>query len=942
MYRLLIALLILTAPAGRLAAQAAPRLSLSNPEIRAVFDDRGLASLEDLRNRWTLDLESDGFEVRIDGAVYSSAQLDPVSHRKEDGRIAYTFLAGPYRIEAVYELRAGWRFVSKQLFITAAAGARLRVNRIDVARVGIPQAPEGFYIHRSRFQKKLETGDYGIFLRFPNSRGLMMTVQNPFLAAEHAGKTVGLPYMAERDWKAEYGPFTSDRACLGLYQRSGRYVPERMTPEWQLAAPETDTGLDESEVEAFTECVRSFLSYRPARPLKIFVGWCVNDYQIDVASPEGRAEYKRLIDAAAELGAEHILYAPTNSETGRRQDSTDDWNWENLLWLGLGQKIRRNEWDPATGAIPASVQELLDHARARNVRLVAYVYPVLPFLQNRGWLVEGSKYHRKKLNASLGSREFQDWLIRALLDFQRHTGISGYAFDYSFLWYEGTSHYAQWWGWRRVMETLRKESPDIVIDGRQLYMEYGPWIWLAGSYPHPTAADEQPESFVPFPDLHFDRVSANRQRYTAWRYRMHEFCPTEIMPGFITHQTPRIDDTGKMPGEETGVPFAFRRRDWDYLGWRYSLLSSIATAAWNHVLNMIPARDTEEYRHFSSEDKAFLRRWLDWTSANKETFRYTRAILGPPRIGAVDGTAAIRDGRGFVFLFNPNGRRLAAEFQLDESIGLVRRGSFLLRELYPQERLAGKPGAGFWQYGDRVRAPMDGASAMVLALEPASAVSGPVLFNTTGRASLEGDTVRLDGVRGEVGTGQELAVLLSKGAVARRLMVNGGETAFRRRGDVLTAQVRFAGERFAHSQQVGAYDAAFAGGTFSARFRAPRRVFDQLQARKKAWPIPWTKEDLRTTWLAPDRLLLFVQIAEPSSDMDLSLKLNGGPVPLEKAYSSIRVHARSFAGFYADLSSIEAGKEHLLELRLPKLKPGQFQGVFFDNVEPEYTTELAR
>jgi hypothetical protein len=138
------------------------------------------------------------------------------------------------------------------------------------------------------------------------------------------------------------------------------------------------------------------------------------------------------------------------------------------------------------------------------------------------------------------------------------------------------------------MEELRKQVPDVVIDGRQLYHEYGPWTWLAGSYPHPTSADEQPESFVPFPDLHFDRVSANRQRYTAWRYRNQEFCPPELMPGFITHQTRRHDDAGTQPDTR------FRTRDWDYLGWRYSLLSSIGTAPFNHVINMIPARDPDE------------------------------------------------------------------------------------------------------------------------------------------------------------------------------------------------------------------------------------------------------------------------------------------------------------------------------------------------------------
>ena len=37
------------------------------------------------------------------------------------------------------------------------------------------------------------------------------------------------------------------------------------------------------------------------------------------------------------------------------------------------------------------------------------------------------------------------------------------------------------------------------------------------------------------------------------------------------------------------ILFAFR--DWDYLGWKYSLISSIAVGGLNNVINMIPARD---------------------------------------------------------------------------------------------------------------------------------------------------------------------------------------------------------------------------------------------------------------------------------------------------------------------------------------------------------------
>src|SRR5205814_432312 len=125
------------------------------------------------------------------------------------------------------------------------------------------------------------------------------------------------------------------------------------------------------------------------------------------------------------------------------------------------------------------------------------------------------------------------------------------AFDHTFLTYNGTSRYAQWWGWRRVTEELKRRVPEIVIDGRQAYQNYGPWSWLAGSYPHPTSTDEQPESFVPFPDLSFDRVSADRRRYTAYRYRLCEVAPSEIVPGWIGNQPSGADESGDIPSERT-------------------------------------------------------------------------------------------------------------------------------------------------------------------------------------------------------------------------------------------------------------------------------------------------------------------------------------------------------------------------------------------------------
>src|SRR3954467_4815541 len=95
-----------------------------------------------------------------------------------------------------------------------------------------------------------------------------------------------------------------------------------------------------------------------------------------------------MISRASEIGAQYVLYAPANSALSRRDQSTDAWHWEFTLWLGLGQKIREGKWDIATAAIPASVSEMLSFAQSKHMKLLAYVYPVLPFSQHPEWLVD--------------------------------------------------------------------------------------------------------------------------------------------------------------------------------------------------------------------------------------------------------------------------------------------------------------------------------------------------------------------------------------------------------------------------------------------------------------------------------------------------------------------------------------------------------------------------
>src|ERR1019366_10110095 len=108
---------------------------------------------------------------------------------------------------------------------------------------------------------------------------------------------------------------------------------------------------------------------------------------------------------------------------------------------------------------------------------------------------------------------------------------------------------------------------------------------------------------------------------------------------------------------------------------------------------------------------------------------------------------------------------------------------------------------------------------------------------------------------GEPGSEQEIGVFLPDRIVAKNMSVNGREVRFNQEGSYVWAHVKFEGQKFTHSEQIKL--ATGVGGSLNGTFVVPKRIFAQLSARKKKWPIAWTKEDYETTWLAPERLLLF-------------------------------------------------------------------------------------
>jgi hypothetical protein len=957
---------MLVAIGGRCAAAKDAVRTLENDLIRAEFDENGLTAIHDNATGSDIRFEDEGFSVTIDGSVLDSDQMGQTFLVPGKTSMGCEFSTNDQKwtVAVTYTLPQGRAYLTKDLVVNPA-WPRGRDRRIE--GFNPPPPPKTTRIEHVDVLRCKLVSDFpfvqrirsGAFLRQADKDraqtakvGLFFAIDNPFIDEQKDGH-ISVSYNPDMDWPQGGIGFHSDTAFIGVYHPMGNLYRRDMVPEWRYVAgpPPPGPALDWAEIDAITQCEQTRITDRHEKSNRVHVGWCENDYQIDVSTPDGRAEYKRIIDRAAEVGCRDVLFAPSNSGVSSLAENTDAWGWENLLWLGLGQKVRKGQFEPGKGELPASVREMLDYAKSKDVKLLAYVYPSLPFMQDPAWTAWIAKANEKPggyLGADTGNPGFQDWFVNQLVAFQQQTGIGGYSFDHWWIAYDrASSKYAQWDGCRHVLEELRQRVPDIVIDGRQQYQQFGAWTWLAGSYPHPTGTDEQPQSFRAFPDLHIDRVSADRQRYAAWWYRIENFCPPELMPGFITHQTPRIDAKGQMRRDR------FRAADWDYLGWRYSLISSIATAPFNHVVNMLPARDPEEYAAFGESDRKYLRDWLDWTDQNADVLRNVRPIVNQPMLGHTDGTAAFKGDHGFVFLFNPNYRAMPADFTLDSSVGLVAAKAdewFEIRQLYPDAEKGRLifDRHPFWKAGETVSIELAGTDAMVLEVTPAPApasITQPVLFGAVGTAEIRGAGLVLTGVKGEVGTSRQVPVLMPTGTGEHvsTVSVNGKPIdIFERHDTSITLGLDFAGYPMRHCPQIGRYDPKFAGGVLKRDVLIPKRIFDQLAERKRRWPVHYTDDDLRATWLGPDRLLLFVDVADPDDKMQVALKIDDKQIPLAAAYSSIFANAteRTFVGWYADVSALAPDVKHSVELTLPKLEAGRFQGLFLDNIETEYTDEV--
>ena len=154
---------------------------------------------------------------------------------------------------------------------------------------------------------------------------------------------------------------------------------------------------------------------------------------------------------------------------------------------------------------------------------------------------------------------------------------------------------------------------------------------------------------------------------------------------------------------------------------------------------------------------------------------------------------------------------------------------------------------------------------------------------------------------------------------------------------VVEAAVTFAGAPFRHYQQIDRYDPASPAGR-------SRRISRFPSGCSSNWRPAQSVADSVDPGRLPQHLAGSGAPAPVRADRGPGRPVDGiaenrrsAGRTAEGVRLGARLSRRNFTGFYADLSRLSADVAHTLELDVPAgMKAGQFQGVFFENVETEY------
>ncbi len=237
---------------------------------------------------------------------------------------------------------------------------------------------------------------------------------------------------------------------------------------------------------------------------------------------------------------------------------------------------------------------------------------------------------------------------------------------------------------------------------------------------------------LPLPDIHIGRLFADMER--LYFRRSHDFLLPKSNVVNSVGLVPESCPNAPHPGTDNYPWYLYH----DSLGWRYAVISAIATGL-RHRFHALP-QDMPE------EDKAFAKKWLEWEENHISELLEVEEILDEPGIGSIDGYSYTSSRGSIIFLFNTTYDYQAVNLKLH----LDHDSDYIARELYPTEMNYMGPNDGLFRRDSKLELRLRPKEAKIVEIVRRSPAhtrrKRPEVFGAPGRG--EGNIVTLSGAPG--------------------------------------------------------------------------------------------------------------------------------------------------------------------------------------------------
>lgn len=629
---------------------------IANGHLSAELAANGMLSSLANRAGEVYPVQADEFEVVTDRGRFNSRGKTPV----RAGDWEYVFDAGFARIRLEYSAKADQAWIKRRVVVEDIRGP-LVVEKVVLGRTRFAPGT-GEFVNYDTFWNAPTVA----FLRW-DLGGVFSGIENPFFQARCEAGELELAFEPSLILKAGQ-TYESEWQFIGVYRRSGVMIVDHnpLTSLGQLPRyrnPRGHVPIDRSEVRAMQAFALDYLDVKVDRYLFILYNFFYPLPQMPASGSPEEALHLKMIDMFAQLGGDMIIFNPMYPYTKPGGQAEAYWD---------------------LGPEHSAAATIMGHARAKGLKFGYYMgcarhgaegnACALPYAPERPeWKKVDAEGHLAAENC-IACDEYADWFLSVQRNTIERFGLGLWSWDPGpgnglFCHNEAHGHVAGkggYKGWRsatELMRRLKEACPGLYYQAFYGRKEHGLWGFKYFDQ-HESYWELGLMNCTRHSDLHTDRMNADGVRHQGWWNQMFRFHPT-----LLTHGMVHRFQEGNYDPRLT--------KAWDHGGWRYSVMSCLASAG--SVTTVILPEDLS----LVPEMPAFYHKWLSWA---RETFAYIRYNIpfgSSVRPGGVDGWARIKGGHGFIFLCNPGPRPARIEFGLDDEIGLGSPGRFTLSPLYP-------------------------------------------------------------------------------------------------------------------------------------------------------------------------------------------------------------------------------------------------------------------